>query len=385
LLTWDDFNLKDDPFGVAPPKDEIIWADRETFRTELKNAIRRSLLSTPSRIVACIWGDWGTGKTHAMTYFSRADVLKQLITEMNLKATLLPISIQIIFPMGNILDTIYLEIIEQIGVGRIIKALEKLEETDTIRPKEVLVRDVSKYMDVRVAEAFVTLKGQKPFIFQRYLSMTATSAELRKLGIARGISTSTDKIRTISGILKLLTGTMASRVFIWFDDLERIGDSPGKDIFEFQHFIRDLLDNVPKKLVLFFNMTMLPGEKVEDRLAYLGDAISYRISDKITVGSLTKEEFFVYVSDLLRSFRIRPSNGESDFFPFEKSALDSIFSELKRNQIPLVPRNVNDTLSSALSRAVNDVEKRDPTITKLFLEQNYNEIFKGLFQRARKT
>lgn len=385
MLTWDDFNLKDDPFGVAPPKDEIIWADRETFRTELKNAIRRSLLSTPSRIVACIWGDWGTGKTHAMTYFSRADVLKQLITEMNLKATLLPISIQIIFPMGNILDTIYLEIIEQIGVGRIIKALEKLEETDTIRPKEVLVRDVSKYMDVRVAEAFVTLKGQKPFIFQRYLSMTATSAELRKLGIARGISTSTDKIRTISGILKLLTGTMASRVFIWFDDLERIGDSPGKDIFEFQHFIRDLLDNVPKKLVLFFNMTMLPGEKVEDRLAYLGDAISYRISDKITVGSLTKEEFFVYVSDLLRSFRIRPSNGESDFFPFEKSALDSIFSELKRNQIPLVPRNVNDTLSSALSRAVNDVEKRDPTITKLFLEQNYNEIFKGLFQRARKT
>lgn len=381
MLTWNDFNLKDDPFAITPSKDDAIWADREAFRNQLKNAIRRSLLTTPSRIVACIWGDWGAGKTHAMAYFSRPDVIGQLVTEMEVKISSQPVSIQITFPLGNILDTIYLEIIERIGVSRIIRALKSLEETRTIRPQERFEEKVSEYMDPQIAKAFVALRGQKEFIFQRYLSMTTSSAELKKLGIARGISTLTDKIRIISGIFKLLTATIASRVFIWFDDLERIGDSPSKEIYGFQYFIRDLLDSVPKKLVIFFNMTMLPGEDVEDRLSYLGDAINYRISDKITVESLTRDEFFVYVKELLQYFRL--TAGEKDgFFPFEKSALDFVFSELEKEQIPLVPRNVNDVLSSALSRAVNDVEKRDPVITDSFLKSNY-DIFKGLSRRAR--
>lgn len=373
MLTWKDFNLQDDPFAVAPPKEKIIWADREAFRRQLKNAIRRSLLSTPSRIIACIWGDWGAGKTHAMTYFSKPEVMAELIKEMGLE-DLMPISIPVTFPLGNVLDTIYLDIIEQIGVERIIKALGTLE-SKTIRPQEVFEKEVSKYVDPRVAQAFVILRGKKRFVFQRYLSMTATSAELRGHGIARGIDTLSDKVRTISGILNLLTGTIASRVFIWFDDMERIGDMPGREIFGFQYFIRDLLDNVPKNLIIILQFTMLPGEEVEDRLAYLGDAVRYRISDKISVKPMTKEEFFSYVRDLLEAFRLQPSKGETEFFPFEESALEIVFSELQLRRIPLEPRNINEVLSSALSEGLNDVEKTDPLMTKVYIETRIKEIF----------
>jgi hypothetical protein len=374
MLTYKDFNLRDDPFTVAPPKD-IVWADRENFVRQLRNAIKRSLLSSPSRIVACIWGDWGAGKTHAMTYFSKPDVMQGLIGDMKLEAPLLPISLQITFPAGDVSDTIYLEIIEQIGVDRIIQALKELEPRGkTIGPVEALLREVSKYMDARVAEAFVTLKAKKPFLFQRYLSMTATSTELKNSGVARGIDTPSDKIRTISGILNLVTATIASRVFIWFDDLERIGDLPGREVFAFQYLIRDLLDNVPSNLVIIFNMTLLPGEEVEDRLVFLGDAIRYRISDKITVEPFTKDEFLSYVHDLLSHYRIKPRKEEAELFPFEPSALDTIFSELKNKGIPLEPRNVNEALSSTLFEVTKDPKKKDPAITKVYIETHLKEI-----------
>ena len=105
-----------------------------------------------------------------MTHFSRPDVLKQLIDEMEVEITAQPISIQIPFPLGNILDTIYLEIIEKIGVNRIIQALKSLEETNTIRPQEQFEEKVSEYLDPQIAKAFVVLSGKKEFVFQRYLS-----------------------------------------------------------------------------------------------------------------------------------------------------------------------------------------------------------------------
>jgi hypothetical protein len=204
--------------------------------------------------------------------------------------------------------------------------------------------------------------------------MTASSTELKNSGVARGISTLSDKVRTVSGILNLLTGTIASRVFIWFDDLERIGDSPGREVYGFQYFIRDLLDNVPNNLIIIFNMTLLPGEMVEDRLAYLGDAIRYRIFDRITVQPLTKDEYISYVLGLLKQYRLKPQPIDDEFFPFEKAALEFVFYEIKARQIPMQPRNINYALSSALSTAMNDPRKEDPSISKSFVQKHSNDI-----------
>jgi len=381
MLTWEDLNLKDDPFTITPA--EAIWADRSDFKHKLTNAFRRALLSTPSRIIACIWGDWGAGKTHAMRYFTRPEVIKNIIKEMEVPVSRPPFSIQIIFPLENILNSIYLEIVEKVGVDLIIRALNELESKfQSIRPKEDYIREVSKYVDPRIAEAFVTLKGRKLLVFKRYLSLTATSTELRNAGIARGIITSTDKVRTVSGIFNLLTATVASRIFLWFDDLERIGDRPGKEIFDFQYFIRDLLDYVPTNLVIIFNMTMLPGENVEDRLFLLGDAIISRISDIIRVDPLTKDDYFSYVRDLLSHYRLKPEKERNKFFPFEKSALDFIYSELKKREIPLTPREVNHVLSSSLSVAINEKEKTDPLITREFIESHIDYILKVIKRKA---
>lgn len=136
----------------------------------------------------------------------------------------------------------------------------------------------------------------------------------------------------------------------------------------------DLLDNVPNNLLIIFNMTLLPGEKVEDRIEYLGDAIRYRISDKITVEHLIKEECFSYVSDLLKHYRLKPQKNDK-YFPFDEISLEFVFSEIKARQIPLEPRNVNDALSSALAVAINDSAKKDPNISKSFIEKHGTNIF----------
>ena len=251
------------------------------------------------------------------------------------------------------MDTVYLEIISQIGIGRINKALNKIEEKfPTVRSKKAYLKEVSKYVDPRVAAAFVELKGSPPLVFERYLFGTATSSELKKVGVARGISTATDKTRIVSGIFNLLSETLASRIFVWFDDLERIGDMPGKEMFGFQYFLRDLLDLVPTNLIVIFNMTMMPGEDVEDRLSYLGDAIKYRISEKILIPIFSKKEYLEYVRDLLAIYRSEAfENEKGEFFPFEREALEIIFSKIERT-IPLTPRDLNQAISSTLAIAM---------------------------------
>jgi hypothetical protein len=126
-------------------------------------------------------------------------------------------------------------------------------------------------------------------------------------------------------------------------------------------------------------MTLLPGEKVEDRLTFLGDAIISRISDQIMVESLTKEDFMSYVKDLLSYFRLKPSEKENEFFPFKKDALELIYSEVKRRQIPLTPRQINQVLSYALFQAMNEKGRTDPHITKEFIERQVINSIKIAF------
>lgn len=382
MLSWEDFDLIDDPFAVTPPKDRIVWADRKEFKEELENSIKRSLLSKSSRIIACIWGVWGAGKTHAMNYFADSAIMEELVTELGLEIRL-PIVIPIIFPLRDILDTIYLEIIGQIGIERIDEALSEIDKKfPTVRSKEAFLNEVSKYVDYRVAKDLVELKGQSPLVFERYLYGTATSSELRSVGVPRGIRTGTDKTRAISSILNLLTGTLTSRIFIWFDDMERIGDAPGKETFEFQYLIRDLLDLVPTNLIIIFNLTMMPGEDVEERLSYLGDAIKYRISERIVVSAFSKAGFFQYVKDLLAKYRSKSfEEVKGDFFPFEEKALEKIFSEIKRRTIPLIPRDVNQAISSTLAIAMINLQPSNPTITSTFVQSNLGKIFSKIISR----
>ncbi|MCS7109702.1 MAG: hypothetical protein NZ903_02820 [Candidatus Micrarchaeota archaeon] len=343
------FLLRDNPFGIVPYAKEIVWADHKKFKAEIENVITFSIASTPSKFVACVYGDWGIGKSHAARYFSDSRTLENISKKIGVHP---PLSLFIIFPMSDVFDSLYLDIIEEIGINEIKKMIaDVIEEIDTLKSETALMDKLKEIVqDERLAKVLSRIKRSSEAV-ERYLLLSAKSSDLKTLNVARAIMTSSDKLKTLAGLFNLATHKLYSRIILWIDDMERVEFLSGKDLFELQVFIRDLLEHVPQKLNIIANFTLKPGQKVEDMIRYFGEAIFYRINRIIRAEPLTKEDYLEYVKDLLDAYREPKTEKIDPFFPFEKSTLEFVFEEMQRRGVSIVPRNINNVLSHILELA----------------------------------
>jgi len=271
-------------------------------------------------------------------------VLRGYAEEFSLKP---PISMNILMPIRGTFDTLYLDILENIGTAKISEAVKTIKKPSS--------GEISKTLkEIMQDERLSKIVLRSPEEFERYLFMSASARELRNMGAARGIQTSSDKLRILRGILNLLTNTIYSRVILWIDDAERLGDMTGRDLADFQVFIRDLLDYVPLNLNIILNFTLTPGQKVEDIIVFLGDALRSRLYLQIKVEELTEEDFLEYVRDLLNFCRPRGAKVPDPYYPFEEKTLTTVFSMMKKHGYSVIPRSVNNILSLMLERASRD-------------------------------
>jgi hypothetical protein len=355
------FFLRDNPFGTVPNPGVDIWADRAKLRKELENLLTSILASTPSRLAACFHGDWGAGKTHLAAYFSRPELLREYANNLGVPE---PISFNLITPARQVTDTLYFGILDRVDISSLIKTINKIirEPKEVVQTSEGRVEILKQIVqDANLAIAFLG----KEKLLQAYLYMTIKGRELKELGIPRGISTDSDKLKALRAVLNLLTRSY-SRIILWLDDAERIREMAARDLSEFQIFMRDLLDYVPSNLSIITLFTLSPGEKVEDTLLYLGDALRSRLYNTIQVEDMTKADFKKYVLDLLRYFRTRDAGkGVDEFLPFQGEAgLEHVYdkivekdAQLKKGDggsLPMTPRNVNKICSQLLEIAARN-------------------------------
>jgi len=357
------FFLRDNPFGVIPDPGVNVWADRAKLRTEVEALIDKMLMSSPSRLVACFWGDWGAGKTHTAHYFSRPELLKAHSSKVGVGE---PIPLYMVMPLRDVIDSIYVGILDRIGLRRIRNAVEKaigrrgLESTedDRIRRLERIVHNKAIATAFSASESFL----------QSYLYETATARDLKEHRLARGIRVMSDKLEVLSAALNILS-VAYSRIILWVDDCERLRDLSGRDLAEFQTFMRDLLDYVPRDLNIILLFTLPPGREVDDMLSYLGDALVSRMYQTIQVDVLSKEDLCEYVTDLLRQYRTSGADKKVDAYsPFkDKSTLEYIYDKMKqrdvmlkrrRRSLPLVPRQINNFITGLLEKALMDEKVR---------------------------
>jgi len=354
---FDRFGLTENPFGIVPVKGLKVWADRKKFLSEVEEVIRSALSSTPSRLVACFHGDWGAGKTHSAVYFSNREVLRRYAAELGEKD---PLSTVIILPVRDVFDTLYLDILEEIGFDAIRKAVDSLRKGSEPLSAEF----IAKLRRIVEDEKLAKVLAMSPDDIEKYVVMSAATADLRRMRVTRGVRTSSDKLRVLRGVLNLLTNTLHSRIILWIDDCERLGELTGRDQLDFQVFVRDLLDYVPLCLNIILNFTLPPGQKVEDIEVYLGDALRSRLHRRIVVGPLAANEFIEYVRDLLESKRPVGFENPNPYFPFKSEKVLLRVSRLMRQRrLSLTPRAVNSLLSSFLEEASRD-EKRTVIDTK---------------------
>lgn len=357
-MSFDLYALNNNPFSVVPSKTTDVWADRKKFKSDLEDTLKFTLRSSQSQIIACIWGDWGCGKTHAMNYFSNEDILKRIAKETQIPPDRLLLSIPMIFPTKEVFTSIYLEVIYRNLIPRMKEVLSFVSKQITPLEREGSLERKLLSLEIDADLAIVLsrfLDKDGSMMVRRYLSRNASRNDLSDLGIAKGIETDSEMFMVLGDLIKVFTKTLYSRIFIWMDDCERIEEVPGRDMFEFQHFLRDILDLVPERLTFITSFTKLPGEEITERIRYLGPAVQQRISKIIEVDHITRDEYFEYVGDLLHYYR-KPLKGKTipKYFPFEEKCLGDVFDIIEKSKAPLHPRTVNRVLSSLLESGLRD-------------------------------
>jgi len=369
------YYLKDNPFTVVPSKTRPIWADRKKFRNDVEEGIKFSLSTTPSQIIACIYGDWGCGKTHAMNYFSNDTILGRIAKEVGIPPNRLIMSIPTIFPIKDVLNSLYLEIIYRNLIPRLNHVLTFLHKQTTPFEREGQLEE--KLVSFNINEDLAKVLAQftirkKSMLVRRYLSMNTSRSDLNSLGVAKGIDTPSEMLNVLADMLKLFTKTVYSRILIWIDDCERIDEVSGRFMFEFQYFLRDALDLVPERLTFMLNFTLYPGEEIPERLTFLGPAVQHRISKIISVGYFDHEDYLQYIDEILEQSRQRPkAKVLPKYFPFSEKCLDNLFEMLRKSTSNLQPRTVNRVLTLLVERGLHE---RVSLIDEKFLDTRKGEV-----------
>ncbi|MFW9887649.1 MAG: hypothetical protein ACFFER_05665 [Candidatus Thorarchaeota archaeon] len=370
------FHLSDNPFSTAP-RPPLIWADRAKFKADIESALRFTMSTTPSRIIACIYGEYGAGKTHAMKYFSNPETLRGISEPYLDRLGGTPLVIPVVYPTGDVVKSLYLSMLKEMGIARIKTAVEQIIDPSEMvpfigAPSEKLKEIVA---DEYLARVLSKVSDDKMPV-ERFLYAKITSKEQTMLGVPRPIETYEERVDTISGIMRLLTNTIAPRLIFWIDDVERISEGSGKDMYEFQHFIRDILDKVPEKLVIVMNFTFSPAEEVGERLAFLGEAVHRRISRILEIADFTKDSFLDYVSELIVAARSEDAPSDLDkYHPFDESSLIYTFETWTRRGL-LTPRDVNLHLSTILEMAMNQFDELENNrVTRGFVESISKDVF----------
>jgi len=373
-ISFTEFFGFDNPFSLAPEEKEKIWADQKELKEKLENIIKISLMTSPTKLII-YYGDWGSGKTHAMRYFTNEGNLLRLFDEP-LRLSI-PLTITLISPRNQAFNTFYIKIIESI-YPKLVKAVKEIDaKLSSLRDPKLLQSELNKYIKNKnlVKVLSQVTNTRKEMLVEKYLLMTARGTEIDRLGVPRGIETYTDMIETLSNIFTFLMELNGSnlRIIIWIDEGEHVFTMPSKDLLEFQTFLRDLIDHIPRNLLVLINVSLRLGEKIQDFIEYLGDPVKTRISRIISSPELKPEEATQYVEDY---FLVVGEN------PFKNKAIDYainiISKQAKDKNIALTPRLINVAFSNILEVAYSESTKK---ITKDFIKSIEDKLIDITFSQ----
>jgi len=388
-INWNSVFLKQNPFPSTPPKnpEAAVWAGFSSLRGQLKSVFDEAL-STDRTQVVLNWGEYGSGKTHAATYY-------QLQSNFVLESKSLLRDLEIIYIQTprepekadillyrNILEAIKFKRI-RLAVRNIIKELgdaETLKYLQEIVASEVLGKSIWLLGQNRTKSGQLALfedntpSSEWDLLLETYFYSQTTKSELKKLGLSRGVDSANDRYRLLGGILTILIGAGSieklsehSRVILWIDEMENLIYFTSRYYLPFTQGLRELIDQIPNYFTLFMNITLASPEASKDIETILGKALMDRKTNEIYFKEPNEEEAYNYVIELLELYRTpewKPKSLEPSH-PFTKEALQILISSLKVR----TPRDINQYCSDAITGALRDrvVGQNEQTITRQYI------------------
>jgi hypothetical protein len=375
--------LRDNPFSITPSMREVVWANRVEVRRRLEGIFETSLSTSPSRIIIN-WGDWGSGKTHAMLYFSSELFKRNFQEKLKAKVDFIFCPIHLPRPTvaGSIGKLLFQEILRTITIQRLqqVMALRRKQLIDQGYDDLQARKEIEEYLNNftrrrEFSNIFIRLLGKALELETRFLFGDGlTSSEMRKLGVTGQIESVGDMLDALSLITSVLTQPFRDfsesclEIFVWIDENEALRDISARDVFIYRSIIRDLLDYAPANVTVLLNFSLSPGQPYSTVEDELGRAVLSRVDENVEFPLIKKaNECLDYVGDLLTHFRT--SKKKDKFFPFTKETVEYVVSQ--RIEKGWVPRDLNRAFSKALEIGLVTNRKR---IDVNFIKEHKNQI-----------
>lgn len=374
ILNWNSIYLKQNPFPNTPPRDPnyTVWAGFTRLREQFNNIFHEAI-STDRTQVVLNWGEYGSGKTHAATFF-------QLKNNVLLDREIFLKDVEIYYiqtpreqDKADIL--LYRSILEAIKFKRIRKSVKNM--IDTIGSEKTL--DIlQKNVDSEVLGKSIWLLGQNrnnsgqlvlfdeetsssdwDLLLESFFHSQASKNDLKKLGLSRGIDSAHDRFRVLGGMLNTIIGFGSadnlaehSRVILWIDEMENLIYFTSKYYLPFTQGLRELIDQLPQYFTVFMNVTLASPEAFQDIETILGKALLDRKTHEVYFREPNNDEAFEYVKDILRFYRTEAwnENSETETYPFEEPALKKALSDFLNTR---TPRDINQLCSDIVTTAFN--------------------------------
>ncbi len=372
-MEYKSFRLKDSPFRLTPPlnPEEIIWVGMNKLKLQLENRMEMSMKTSMSRLIIN-WGNYGSGKGHAASYYSRTNRLRDLSEKISVSPAK---SFKVNLPRTSkdIVQALLRSLLDQIKFDSIISDFQQI--------KRIFRDDFEKIVranshDNVIEQFFIMLTDEsnqkKMDTIKNFLYGDTTKSTLQQLNLPLGIADDEQVVNLISTIFNCITyeKKLYSTIFLWIDDCEDI-DTLTKSIADrFVIFLRQLIEKTPNHLTIFLNFTPKRFMNLGDLSIYFGEALSSRARLQIPFTEPSIDEAIDYLKELLNHPHFRNEQDvdkENSLFPFSEDVAKYVLNNIGRLSI----RKINGAFSIILELAlIQEVE----TLSIDFVESIKEEI-----------
>lgn len=345
---FDKLNLKGNPFRITPSTNvtEIIWAGFPELKKQIETRIKYSI-NIPNSSLVLNWGEYGSGKTHALRYFSTQQVLKDIAAENTI-----PYSIDLRFPKSKEpVKELFTQIVDKLDVARLRRDVEEkhLNIQDILMSvtDNTFMHKVFYAMFDQTHNLFTT--DPEGLEFKSFLYGTEDYKKYQAKGIIRKLSTDYDYIEFISILFSILTydKRVHSCIILWIDEFEDISLLNNANISNVNNFVRTLIDKCPNNLLMFLNLTLSAMISVADLGEFLHEAVKSRIIDRIEFPIPNTSELKTYLKELLNNPAYRITTTDNLYAPFSLEVIDAVIQKLGNASL----RKYNETFSRLIEIA----------------------------------
>jgi len=339
----ENYHLRSMPFNVVPDSTKnIIWAGMQSVKQQFEREIQGSLISTSTKILIN-YGSYGSGKTHSALYYSSNENFDFVPTK-SIKSFLLK------FPKNskNPTEDIFQSFVGKYGIVKLISDLKEIQIS--IPNFEIFLEGYNDDEEIRNIIIKI-LEFDELDDTKRVLYNTATTTFLNNNGIFKKVEND-NVIEVFSIIVKLLTYQKNDLLIFWIDEFEDITTLNRQNANKMTSFIRDLIDNIPQKLLIFLNFVPTTFVDLESLYSYfIGSSLERRVKNGVEFKVLSEDAVKEYVLDALCQYREDGFTHENLFFPFSEEVIDGISMQVSSE---LTVGKLNNILSEVLENAILD-------------------------------